>query len=43
VPTSGRVDHYEVTYNFRGQEHYIQTTVPPGPTIAVNEVGEPRG
>ena len=43
VPTSSRVDHYEVTYNFRGQEHFMQTTVPPGPTIAVNEVGEPRG
>jgi len=43
VPTSSRVDHYEVTYNFRGREHFIQTTVPPGPTIAVNELGEPRG
>jgi uncharacterized protein YcfJ len=43
VPTSSRVDHYEVTYNFRGQEHFMQTTVPPGPTVAVNEVGEPRG
>ena len=43
VPTSGRVNHYEVTYNFRGNDHFIQTTVPPGPTIAVNEYGEPRG
>ena len=43
VPTSGRVDHYDVTYDFRGRQHYVQTTVAPGPTIAVNELGEPRG
>jgi uncharacterized protein YcfJ len=35
-------DHWDVTYEFRGQEHRIQTTTPPGPTITVNERGEPR-
>jgi uncharacterized protein YcfJ len=42
VPTSGRIDHWDVTYEFRGREHRIQTTVAPGPTIAVNAQGEPR-
>jgi hypothetical protein len=32
-----------VTYNFRGQQRYAQLTHPPGPTIPVNEAGEPRG
>jgi hypothetical protein len=32
-----------VTYAFRGVEHRMQTTVPPGPTVTVNEQGEPRG
>jgi uncharacterized protein YcfJ len=39
---SGRPDYYDVTYNFRGYEHRVQTTTPPGPTILVNENGEPR-
>ena len=43
VPTSGRPDHWDVTYAFRGVEHRMQTTVPPGPTVTVNEQGEPRG
>ena len=34
--------HWDVTYNFRGQEHRIQTTTPPGQTVTVNERGEPR-
>ena len=42
VPTSGRPDHWDVTYVFRGQEHRIQTTVPPGRTVTVNRQGEPR-
>ena len=37
VPT-----YYDVTYNFRGQEHRVQMTAPPGPTVTVNEQGEPR-
>jgi hypothetical protein len=43
APTSGAIDHYEVTYEFRGVQHFMQTAVPPGPTVAVNERGEPRG
>lgn len=43
VPTSGRPDHWDVTYEFRGVEHRMQTTAPPGPTVTVNERGEPRG
>jgi uncharacterized protein YcfJ len=39
---SGRPDYYDVTYNFRGYEHRVQTTNPPGPTILVNGDGEPR-
>ena len=35
-------DHWDVTYNFRGQEHRIQMTSPPGPTVTVNGQGEPR-
>lgn len=34
--------HYDVTYNFRGQEHRMQMNAPPGPTVTVNAQGEPR-
>jgi uncharacterized protein YcfJ len=37
-----RPDYYDVSYNFRGYEHHVQMTAPPGPTILVNENGEPR-
>jgi uncharacterized protein YcfJ len=33
---------WDVTYNFQGLEHRIQMTNQPGPTITVNEQGEPR-
>ena len=39
---SGRPEYYDVTYRFRGQEHRMQTTAPPPPTITVNGRGEPR-
>jgi len=42
VPSQAQPSHWDVTYNFRGQEHRIQTAVPPGPTITVNQNGEPR-
>jgi len=42
TPASGTPHHWEVTYSFRGQEHMIQTAVPPGPTVTVNRRGEPR-
>ncbi len=42
VSSSGRLDYWDVTYNFRGYEHRVQTTTPPGATILVNAQGEPR-
>lgn len=42
VPSQARPQYWDVTYNFRGQEHRIQMTAPPGPTVTVNEQGEPR-
>ena len=42
VPSQAKPDHWDVVYTFRGQEHRIQMTVPPGPTLLVNEQGEPR-
>ena len=42
VRTSGNPEYYDVTYRFRGQEHRMQTTSPPPPTITVNGRGEPR-
>ncbi|MDQ6619235.1 MAG: beta/gamma crystallin-related protein [Pseudomonadota bacterium] len=40
--TNDRPSYYDVTYFFRGQEHRVQMSAPPGPTIAVNGDGEPR-
>jgi uncharacterized protein YcfJ len=34
--------YWDVTYDFRGQEHRIQMTTQPGATVTVNERGEPR-
>ena len=42
APSDGRPDYWDVTYNFRGQEHRVQMTAAPGPTITVNRQGEPR-
>ena len=39
---SGKPEFWDVTYNFRGTEHHIQMSAPPGRTIAVNGRGEPR-
>jgi len=39
---SSHPEYWDVTYNFRGQEHRIQMASPPGPTVTVNEQGEPR-
>lgn len=33
---------WDVTYNYRGVEHSVQMSSPPGRTIAVNMNGEPR-
>jgi uncharacterized protein YcfJ len=42
VRTTGNPEYYDVTYVFRGQEHRMQTAVPPPRTITVNGRGEPR-
>ncbi|MFT3820098.1 MAG: beta/gamma crystallin-related protein [Rubrivivax sp.] len=37
-----RPEYWDVTYVFRGQQHHMQTTAPPGATVTVNGRGEPR-
>jgi uncharacterized protein YcfJ len=41
-PSQARPEFWDVTYNFRGQEHRVQMTAPPGQTVTVNRDGEPR-
>jgi uncharacterized protein YcfJ len=40
--TTGTPAYWDVTYQFRGQDHQLQMSAPPGATIAVNGNGEPR-
>jgi uncharacterized protein YcfJ len=40
---SSSPEYWDVTYEYRGLEHRVQLTEPPGRTIAVNQNGEPRG
>ena len=40
--TSTTPDYYDVSYVFRGTEHHVQMSAPPGATVRVNERGEPR-
>jgi uncharacterized protein YcfJ len=42
VPAQGRPEYWDVAYRFRGVEHHMQTSAPPGPTVQVNDNGEPR-
>ena len=42
VPSQARPDYWDVTYSFRGQEHRVQMSSPPGVYITVNRQGEPR-
>jgi uncharacterized protein YcfJ len=42
VPSHARADYWDVTYNFREQEHRVQMTALPGSTVTVNGRGEPR-
>jgi uncharacterized protein YcfJ len=42
TPSKARPEFWDVTYSFRGQEHQVQMTAPPGATVTVNEQGEPR-
>lgn len=37
-----RPDYWDVNYNFRGLQHRVQMSAPPGRTILVNRDGEPR-
>ena len=39
---AGAPQYWDVTYDFRGVEHRVQMSAPPGRTIAVNRDGEPR-
>ena len=39
---SARPAYWDVTYRWRGEYRYVQMTRPPGPTILVNQRGEPR-
>ncbi|OIQ64748.1 hypothetical protein GALL_537000 [mine drainage metagenome] len=41
-PGQARPAYWDVTYNFRGQDHRVQMTSAPGATISVNAQGEPR-
>jgi uncharacterized protein YcfJ len=42
APNAARPTYWDVTYNFRGTDHRVQMTQPPGATVTVNERGEPR-
>jgi uncharacterized protein YcfJ len=35
-------EYWDVSYTFRGRDHRMQMTANPGPTVTVNERGEPR-
>jgi uncharacterized protein YcfJ len=42
TPTSAPPAFWDVSYRFRGEDHQVQLTSPPGPTVTVNRLGEPR-
>lgn len=42
VPSQAQPEFWDVIYEFRGLQHNVQMTTPPGPTITVNQAGEPR-
>jgi uncharacterized protein YcfJ len=41
-PSNAAPAFWDVTYIFKGVEHHVQMTAPPGPTIPVNALGDPR-
>ena len=41
-PDQAHPAYWDVTYVFRGVEHRVQMTTPPGAFVSVNEKGEPR-
>jgi uncharacterized protein YcfJ len=42
APSNSAPAYWDVTYDFRGMEHHVQMSAPPGPTIAVDRDGNPR-
>jgi uncharacterized protein YcfJ len=42
IPSQARPEFWDVTYNFRGLDHRVQLTAPPGASVTVNQRGEPR-
>ncbi len=42
VPNRSKPEYWDVTYLYRDQEHHVQMTAHPGPTVTVNGRGEPR-
>ncbi len=43
VANQGPPQYWDVGYNFKGLDHRVQMSAPPGQTITVNGNGEPRG
>jgi uncharacterized protein YcfJ len=41
-PVQATPSYWDVTYEFRGQQHRVQMATAPGRTIVVNRAGEPR-
>jgi uncharacterized protein YcfJ len=41
-PVQATPSYWDVTYDFRGQQHHMQTESAPGRTVTVNRAGEPR-
>jgi uncharacterized protein YcfJ len=41
-PAQATPSYWDVTYEFRGQQHRMQMATPPGRTVTVNRNGEPR-
>jgi uncharacterized protein YcfJ len=41
-PSNAAPAFWDVSYNFKGVEHHVQMTTPPGATIPVNSMGDPR-
>jgi uncharacterized protein YcfJ len=42
IPSQARPEFWDVTYHFRGLDHHVQLSAPPGASVTVNQRGEPR-
>ncbi|MCU0940940.1 MAG: glycine zipper 2TM domain-containing protein, partial [Hydrogenophaga sp.] len=42
IPGGAQAAWWDVSYSFRGRDHRVQMTSPPGRTVIVNSEGEPR-